>query len=84
MTAVRKEMIENAEDSENPRTSAGASKDDKNPRINLVQVLYIQYPILFQKKFILALLDLGNKVNAIYPNFAKKLRLLVRLRNIGA
>lgn len=47
------------------------SKGDENLRSNLAQVLYIQYSVTFQKKFVhvLALLDLGSEVNTIYSTF---------------
>ena len=48
-----------------------AIKDGKNRRSILVQVLYIRYLINFRKKFVLAALDLGSKINVVHPIFAK-------------
>ena len=56
--------------------TTGAGKDSKESKgeypKNLVQVLYIWYPITFWKKSVpvLTLFDSGNKVNAINPTFA--------------
>ena len=59
----------------------------------LEQVTCIQYPITFpggvtQDGVILdpvsALLDSGNKVNAMHPAFAEKLGLVVQTTNVGA
>ena len=61
-----------------------AVEDGKNPRSNFAQVVYICYPINFRKKFILALLDLGSKINAVYPIFTKKLGLSIRPIDVGA
>ena len=77
MTVVKKEAIKNVKNNENLRTTAGAGEDGKNLRINLTQVLCIQYFIAFWKKFVLALFDLGNKINTIYPTFAKELGLFI-------
>ena len=67
---------------------AGAGKDGKKNESkylkNLVWVPCIQYPITFWKKSVpmLVLLDLGSKVNAIYPTFAKELGLSIRLTDV--
>ena len=60
-------------------------EDGENLRSNLAQVLCIWYPINFQKKFVImsALFDLGNKINAIYPIFAKELELPIRPMDVG-
>ena len=59
----------------------------------LEQIMCIQYPIIFLDDIIqdssaldliLALLDLGSEVNAIHPNFAKKLGFVMQTTNIGA
>ena len=50
-------------------------------------IFYIHYPIQFKdtsEAQIQALINLGNKVNAIHPNFAKQLGLPIRLIDIGA
>ena len=63
-----------------------AVEDSKNLRLNLVQILYIRYPINFRKKFIpvLALLDLDSKYNTIYLTFAKELGFSIRPIDVGA
>ena len=59
----------------------------------LEQVMCIQYPIAFpggvtQDSSVLdpvsALLDLGSEVNAMHPNFAERLGLVVQATNVGA
>lgn len=84
VTAIRKKTVKNTENDKNSRTTAGASKDNENPRTNLAQVPCIQYPIVFQKKFNLALLNSSSEVNAIFTNFAKKLGLSIRPIDIKA
>ena len=54
-----------------------AGKNSEYPEINLAQVLYIWYYIIYQKKSMLVLLNLKNEVNAIYLTFAKKLGLFI-------
>ena len=56
-----------------------AVEDGENRRSNFVQVLCIRYPINLRKKFVVALFDLGSKVNAMHPIFAKELGLFIRL-----
>ena len=50
----------------------------------VVRVLYIHYPIRFQKKQIRALLNSGSEVNAINPDYSQKLGLKIRRTNVGA
>ena len=66
---------------------ARADKNDKKSESgNFVQVLCIRYPITFRKKLMpmSMLFDLGSKVNAIHPTFAKELGLSIRHTNVGA
>ena len=58
----------------------------------LKRITCIQYPIAFPGSVIqdgsaldpvLALLDLGSKVNAIHPTFAERLGLVVQATNVG-
>ena len=56
----------------------------KNLGSNFAQVLCIQYPINFRQKYVLALFDLGSKINAIHPTFAKELGLVIRATKIRA
>ena len=51
------------------------TENGENPRSNLAQVSYIQYSIVFNRKSVLALFDSDNKVDSIYPTFAKELGL---------
>ena len=60
-----------------------AVEDGENSRSNLVRVPCIRYPIHFGKKSVLAFFDLGSKVNAIHPTFAKKLGFPIRLTDVG-
>ena len=59
----------------------------------LEQVIYIQYLIAFPGgvtqdnlalDLVLAILDLDNEVNAMYPAFAKRLGLVIQTTNVGA
>ena len=50
----------------------------------VVRVPCIHYPVQFQKKQVKALLNSGNKVNAMNFNYAWKLRLKIRKTNVGA
>ena len=52
----------------------------------LDQILYIHYPVQFQKdkEVIRALIDFGSKVNAINPAYTSKLGFLVRKTDVGA
>ena len=59
-------------------TVAREEEVGENLGVNLTQVPYICYPINFGKIFVLALLDSGNEVNAIYPAFTKELGLSIR------
>ena len=70
--------------------AAGADKDGKKSEDkyleNLAQVSCIRYSIIFQKKsvLVLALLDLGNEINAIYTTFAQELGLPIRPMDVAA
>ena len=50
----------------------------------IIRVSCIQYPVRFQEKRVKALFDSGSKVNAINPDFARKLGLKVQKTNVGA
>ena len=50
----------------------------------VVRVPCIHYPVRFQKEQVKALLDSGNKVNAMNPDYAWKLGLKIRRTNVGA
>ena len=65
-----------------PLTVAREEAVDKNLGSNFIRVLCIQYSINFKQKFMLALLNSGNKVNAIHPTFVKELGLLIKSTNI--
>ena len=67
-----------------PVTIARKEAVDENLASNLAQVPCIRYPINFGKKSMLALLNSGSEVNAVYPAFAKELGLSIRLTNVGA
>ena len=73
---TRKKVLGNAETSENSKNG------DEDLETNFLWVFYIRYPIIFQKQFILALLNSKSKVNAIYPNFTKELGFPIRLIDI--
>ena len=83
VTATRKKAAETIK-------SARAGKDGKDDKggkysRNLVRVPYIRYSITFQRKSvsILALFDLGSKVNAIHPTFVQELKLSIKLIDVG-
>ena len=82
MTVAKEKEIENAKDGKNLGTTGKTSEDDENLRLNLVQVLCIQYPITFKKKSMLVLLDLSSEVNTIHPTFAKELGFFIKLIDI--
>ena len=50
----------------------------------VIRVPCIHYPVWFQKKQVKALLDSSSKVNAMNPDYARKLRLKIRRTNVGA
>ena len=50
----------------------------------VVRVLCIQYPVRFEEEQVKALLNSGSEVNAMNPNFARKLDLKVWKTNVGA
>ena len=71
VTGTRKEMVETAEALKTSKAveTVGIGKDGGKSEgeylQNLAQVLCIRYPINFGKISILALFDLGSKVNAV-------------------
>ena len=67
-------------------SATSASVTEANKEVTLERVPYIQYPVQFQKdkNGIQALLDLGSKVNAMNPAYAKKLKFHIRQTDIGA
>ena len=83
ITRARKEVFGNAKI---VKTSENSKNKDKNKTlgINIIQVLCIQYPIIFQKKSIFALFNPKSEINTIYPIFAKELGFFIRLIDIGA
>ena len=50
----------------------------------VVRVPCIHYPVQFQKEQVKALLDSSNEVNAMNPEYARKLGLKIRRTNVGA
>ena len=85
VTGTKKKTVETIKAIETTKAveTAGADKDDKKSKSkypkNLVRVLCIQYPITFRKKSVpvLALFDLGSKINVIHPTLARKLGLSI-------
>ena len=67
-----------------PVTVAREEEVDENLGANLAQVPCICYPINFEKKSVLALLDSGSEVNAVHSAFAKELGLPIRPTDVGA
>ena len=67
-----------------PVTVAREEGVGENLRANLAQVPCIYYLINFGKKSVLALLDSGSEVNAVYPAFAKELIPPIRPTDVGA
>lgn len=60
-------------------------KNDENGKYletNLARVLYIWYPIIFWKKFMLALFDWESVINIIHLIFTKELGFLIWLTNV--
>ena len=55
-----------------------------DPEPELQRVFCIQYPIQVGKQSVQALIDSGSEVNAMHPDFAKKLGLQVLSTNVGA
>ena len=86
VTETREETVEIIKAVE----TAGIGKDGEESKSeyleNIARVPCIQYPITFWKKSvpILALFDLGSKVNAIYLTFARELDLSIRPTDVGA
>ena len=58
------------------------SEGDKYLRINLIEILYIRYPITFWKRSVLALLNSSSEVNTIYLIFAQELGLPIRSTDV--
>ena len=50
----------------------------------VIRVPCIHYPVRFQEEQVRALLNSGSKVNAINPNYARKLGLKIQKINVGA
>lgn len=72
VTVARKEV------SQNVKTGENGKNRDKDLGINLTQVSYIKYFIIYQKQSMLALLNSRSEINVIYPTFAKELGLPIR------
>lgn len=88
LTVTREKTVETIETTLTAETTRAiiAGKNEKGGKYlgtNLAQVLYIYYLIFFQRKSVLAFFDSDNKVNAIYPAFAKEPILSIRLINVG-
>ena len=88
VTETREEAVTEAVEIAKTVESTKFGKDgaeSKGEYPNLARVPCIWYPITFQKKSvsILALLDSGNEVNAIYLALAQKLELPVRPTDVG-
>ena len=67
-----------------PMTVAREETIGENLGSIFARVPCICYPINFEKKSVLALLDSSSEVNAVYPVFAKELGLSIRPTDIGA
>ena len=50
----------------------------------VVRISCIYYLVQFQEKQVRVLLDSGSEINAMNPNYARKLGLKIRKTNIGA
>ena len=59
-------------------------KVNKKHNVVLDEIFYICYPIRFKKKEVQALINFGNKVNAMMPAYAPNLGLKVRWTDIRA
>lgn len=81
MTAIREKFAKNFKKSKNAK-NAEDNKKNKYLNTNLVQVLYIQYFIIFWEKFFLVLLNSRSDVNIIYLIFTKELGFSIRLIDI--
>ena len=57
--------------------------NDNNEEV-VVKVPCIHYPVQFQEEQVRALLNSGNEVNTMNPDYARKLGLKIRKTNIGA
>ena len=78
ITIAIKKALGNTETGETEKTSENdenSKNRDENLGTNLIQFLYIWYPITFQKQSILALFDLRSE---IHPTFVKELGLSIR------
>ena len=85
VTKTREEAVKTAEAIETVKVGKNG-KENKSEYPNLVQVLCIQYPITFWKKFVsvLTLFDSGSEVNAIYLTFTQELELLIKPTDVEA
>ena len=84
VTKIREEMVETAKAIETAGTGKDGRKIKSEYPENLAQVPCIYYSINFGKKSVLAFLDLGSQINAIYLAFAKELGLLIRPTDVEA
>ena len=85
MTETTEKVVEIVKAGETTKIGKN-SKESEGEYPNLAQVPCIWYPIISRKKSVSvsALLDLGNKVNAIYPTLAQELGLSIRPTDVGA
>lgn len=77
VTATKKEAIKT-------KNIARAAEEGDYLRTNLVQVLYIWYPINFWINFVSVLFDLSSEFNIIYLIFAKEIWLYIKLIDVLA
>ena len=90
VTGTREETVESLEAMKTAKAveTAGIGKDGKKSKSkypeDLARVPCIRYPINFGKKSVSALLDLGSKVNAVHPAFAKELGLPIKPTDVRA
>lgn len=81
ITIAREKAVQNTENAKKAKNNKNGknientrnSKNGEYLKINLVQVLYIEYLIIFQEKSVLVLLDLESEINAIHLTFTKEL-----------
>ena len=66
-----------------PVTVAREEGVGENLGANLARVPCICYPINLEKKSVMAFLDSGSEVNAVYLTFAKELGLSIRPTDVG-
>ena len=79
VTETKEEVVETAKVSKD-------GEESKDEYLNLARVPCIWYPITFWKKSVsvLALLNLGSEVNAIYPTLARELGLPIKSTDVRA